>query len=99
MSLMNFTKKQVRGRLEANQKTMADKTKKQPRNVPGPFYVDDSCIDCDICRENAASFFRRDDELGYSYVWKQPETETEIALAIEARDGCPSDSIGSDGVK
>ena len=22
-----------------------------PRNVPGPFYVDATCIDCDLCRE------------------------------------------------
>lgn len=76
---------------------MADKNTKQPRNVPGPFYVDGSCIDCDICRIDAPAFFKRDDETGYSYVWKQPETDTEKALARDALDGCPTDSIGADG--
>ena len=76
---------------------MATKTTKQPRNVPGSFYVDETCIDCDLCRENAPAFFRRDDDRGYSYVWKQPGTEEEIAQATEALDGCPSDSIGKDG--
>src|SRR4051812_30960716 len=32
---------------------MADKTRKVPENVPGRYYVDDTCIDCDLCRETA----------------------------------------------
>jgi ferredoxin len=75
---------------------MAEITNKNPRNIHGPFYVDDTCIDCDICRENAPAFFRRDEETGFSYVWKQPETDTETALAKTALEGCPTDSIGKD---
>jgi hypothetical protein len=27
---------------------MADKTNRLSLNAPGPFYVDDTCIDCDL---------------------------------------------------
>ncbi|HEY8965252.1 MAG TPA: ferredoxin, partial [Candidatus Methylacidiphilales bacterium] len=58
------------------------------------FFVDNSCIDCDLCRSNAPRFFTRQDDGGYTYVYKQPETDEEIAEAREALEGCPSDSIG-----
>jgi ferredoxin len=77
--------------------TMAEKTNKLPQNVPGPYYVDDSCIDCDLCRTTALDFFRRDDEIGFSVVYRQPVTPDEKALAEEARQGCPTESIGNDG--
>ncbi|MES2920060.1 MAG: ferredoxin [Verrucomicrobiota bacterium] len=34
---------------------------------------------------------------GLSYVWKQPATPEEILAAEEARQGCPTISIGDDG--
>ncbi len=52
---------------------MADKDDKWQENVPGKFYVDEQCIDCDLCRETAPKFFTRNDDGGYSYVHKQPE--------------------------
>lgn len=67
---------------------------RNPENVPGSFYVDNSCIDCDMCRGNAPQFFTRWDEGGYSIVHTQPVTEEEIAQAIDAMEGCPSESIG-----
>ena len=76
---------------------MANLENRLTQNVPGRFYVDDSCIDCDQCRFNVPSSFRRDDDLGSSVVFRQPETPEEIALAEEAAEGCPSSSIGSDG--
>jgi ferredoxin len=76
---------------------MASKENKYPENVPGKFYVDDNCIDCDLCRETAPASFTRQDDGGYSYVYKQPETEEEIAKAIEAMEGCPVEAIGNDG--
>ena len=66
-------------------------------NVTGAFYVDASCIDCDLCRSTAPEFFSRHDESGFSIVHRQPATPEEIALAQEALDECPSDSIGNDG--
>jgi ferredoxin len=63
----------------------------------GSYYVDDTCIDCDLCRETAPQFFRRYDDGGYSIVYRQPETAEEIAIAEEARVGCPTETIGNDG--
>ncbi len=76
---------------------MADNTEKTEKNVPGKFYVDSNCIDCDLCRESAPDFFSRDDDEGVSFVCKQPVTDEEIALCTEAMEGCPVQSIGDDG--
>jgi ferredoxin len=76
---------------------MANKAEKWGENVPGKFYVDQQCIDCDLCRETAPLFFTRHDEGGYSYVFKQPTTEEEAALCMEALEGCPVEAIGNDG--
>ncbi|CAN5837283.1 hypothetical protein BH11VER1_BH11VER1_35380 [soil metagenome] len=76
---------------------MADKENKNPLSVSGSFYVDDSCTDCDLCRSLAEFTFIRDDEVGMSYVHRQPVSADELALAEEAMNGCPSQSIGNDG--
>ncbi|HBR56074.1 MAG TPA: ferredoxin [Blastocatellia bacterium] len=76
---------------------MAEKENRLPDNAPGRFYVDDQCIDCDVCRDTAPANFTRSDENGYSYVYKQPETEEELALCVEAFDTCPVEAIGDDG--
>jgi ferredoxin len=76
---------------------MADKNFKVPENVHGKFYLDNSCVDCDLCREMAPQFFKRFDEGGYTYVWRQPNSPDEIKLAEEAKNSCPTESIGNDG--
>ncbi|XHR29091.1 MAG: ferredoxin [Chthoniobacteraceae bacterium] len=76
---------------------MADIANKYPDNVLGRYYVDDQCIDCDLCRETAPANFGRNDEGGHSYVLKQPETEEEENLCREAKEGCPVEAIGDDG--
>jgi ferredoxin len=76
---------------------MADARDKVTESVPGRFYVDTQCIDCDVCRETAPENFRRNDEKGYSYVFRQPETKEEEAQCQEARDCCPVEAIGEDG--
>jgi ferredoxin len=70
---------------------------KYPDNVPGKFYVDDQCIDCDLCRETAPDNFTRNEDGGYSFVYKQPATPEEAALCKEAMEGCPVEAIGNDG--
>ncbi len=67
---------------------MADIANKYAENVSGKFYVDDQCIDCDLCRETAPANFTRIDDGGYSYVFKQPLTPEEEALCKEAMEGC-----------
>lgn len=76
---------------------MAEIENKHPENVAGGFYVDDECIDCDLCRETAPSNFTREEDGGYSFVYKQPENEEEIAQCKEAMEGCPVEAIGDDG--
>ena len=76
---------------------MPEIAERLPVNVTGTFYVDATCIDCDLCRNTAPRFFTRDDELGQSYVHRQPTTDEEHELALEAMDECPSNSIGNDG--
>ena len=76
---------------------MANFNDRVPENVPGPYYNDLTCIDCGLCPEIAPGIFRRQDDQGYSYVHRQPVTPEEIALAEEARESCPTESIGNDG--
>jgi ferredoxin len=76
---------------------MAEIEDKLPENIRGKYYVDSQCIDCDVCRDTAPENFTRDDENGYSYVYKQPETPEEIELCEESIAVCPVEAIGSDG--
>ena len=76
---------------------MAEKDEKWPENVSGKFYVDEQCIDCDLCRETAPDFFTRNEDGGYSFVHKQPESAEDIELCMEALEGCPVEAIGEDG--
>ncbi len=76
---------------------MSDKINKYPENATGSFYVDTQCIDCDLCRQSAPKNFQRQEDRGYSYVFKQPATSEEIAQCVEAMEGCPVEAIGQDG--
>lgn len=76
---------------------MASVADKYTDNVPGKFYTDSQCIDCDLCRQTAPEFFDRNAEKGYSFVSKQPTTPEEIALCQQAVDECPVEAIGNDG--
>ena len=77
---------------------MAEVKDKLADNVPGRYYVDRMCIDCDVCRDTAPANFTRNDDNGYSYVYKQPQTPEEIALCHEAFDACPVEAVGDDGM-
>ena len=66
---------------------------KQPRkqNAPGNLFVDESCIDCDVCRWMCPSVFGR---VGIkSAVLAQPSTEQEKLQAYAAMITCPVGSI------
>ena len=75
---------------------MAEVKEKLPDNVPGKFYVDRQCIDCDVCRDTSPANFTRNDENGYSYVHRQPSTPEEFELFREALMACPVEAIGDD---
>ncbi len=76
---------------------MADPNDRYPDNAPGEFYVDPNCIDCDVCRDSAPDNFTRNDASGYSYVYKQPETEAEREECLRAIGECPVEAIGDNG--
>jgi ferredoxin len=76
---------------------MPDRKDRVKENVVGAYYVDSTCIDCDVCRDTAPENFTRSDENSYSFVFKQPETEEEKASCEEALTCCPVEAIGNDG--
>jgi ferredoxin len=76
---------------------MADPEDKLPDNVPGAWYVDSNCIDCDVCRTTAPNNFEANEDEGYSFVSKQPANDEEKALMEEAMESCPTEAIGNDG--
>jgi ferredoxin len=76
---------------------MADATRKVPETVSGRYYVDVTCIDCDLCRETAPLNFVRNDPEGYSYVRRQPDDPAQEAACLAAMEECPVEAIGDDG--
>lgn len=71
---------------------MADFRKAGLENVPGEFFVDTTCIDCDTCRQLAPQVFG--EAAKYAYVHHQPQSATERRLAMHALVSCPTGSIG-----
>lgn len=71
---------------------MASLQQRLPENVPGDFFVDSTCIDCDTCSQLAPSIFR--DHGDQCSVYHQPETTDETRLAMMALVACPTGSIG-----
>ena len=76
---------------------MASIEKRLAENVPGDFYVDDSCIDCDTCRWIAPDVFARSDAAEMSYVGSQPADSRDAERARMALVACPTSSIGTLG--
>jgi glyoxylase-like metal-dependent hydrolase (beta-lactamase superfamily II)/ferredoxin len=72
---------------------MAQISKRLSENVAGEFFVDESCIDCDACRQIAPASFR--DHGGQSSVYKQPQNPGEQHRAFMALVACPTASIGT----
>ncbi len=75
---------------------MANVAERVPESVPGRFYVDTSCIYCELCALTAPSVFKEEKSRGWAYVARQPVTSEEIAAAIAALEGCPTESIGEE---
>jgi len=68
-----------------------------PLNVPGKYYIDSDCTDCDLCRFHAPANIRRDERTGISYVFKQPATPKETEAVELGVGGCPTEAVGNDG--
>lgn len=74
---------------------MANLRKRVPENVPGDFFVDSTCIDCDACRQIAPSVFG--EAAATSFVKAQPVSRPERRQALRALLACPTGSIGCRG--
>jgi glyoxylase-like metal-dependent hydrolase (beta-lactamase superfamily II)/ferredoxin len=74
---------------------MANPKKRVPENVPGDFFVDATCIDCDACRQIAPSVFGEAAET--SFVKAQPVSSALRRGALQALLACPTGSIGNFG--
>jgi glyoxylase-like metal-dependent hydrolase (beta-lactamase superfamily II)/ferredoxin len=72
---------------------MASLHQRLPENVPGDFFVDSTCIDCETCSELAPAIFR--DHGDQCSVYHQPENEDEVRRAMMALVSCPTGSIGT----
>lgn len=68
-----------------------------PANVPGEYYVNNFCIDCDLCGEIAPDNFKRKDGSNYWFVYKQPKNRDEKAQCKDAAENCPVEAIKNDG--
>src|SRR5262245_59693396 len=66
--------------------------KRVPENVPGNFFVDSTCIDCDACRQIAPLTFGEAAET--SFVKAQPVASADRRQALQALLACPTGSIG-----
>src|SRR5262249_57656125 len=72
---------------------MANLALRLPENVPGDFFVDSTCIDCDACRQIAPGTFVDDGDT--SVVYRQPADAEETKRALMALVACPPASIGT----
>jgi glyoxylase-like metal-dependent hydrolase (beta-lactamase superfamily II)/ferredoxin len=66
---------------------------RRPGNAEGDFYVDSSCIDCDLCRQISPGVFQ--EEGGQSVVGRQPTGPRELLRTQMALVTCPTGSIGT----
>ena len=71
---------------------MANPRNRVPENVPGDFFVDSTCIDCDACRQIAPATFGQASDT--SFVRSQPNSPTDRRQALQALLSCPTGSIG-----
>jgi glyoxylase-like metal-dependent hydrolase (beta-lactamase superfamily II)/ferredoxin len=76
---------------------MADPARRHPANAPGPWFVDASCINCDVSRQCAPWMFGEADD--QAIVVRQPAGADEEKDAMRALLACPTASIGVAGAK
>jgi len=72
---------------------LANRAAAYPDNVPGDWFVDERCIDCDVCRQLAADTFAAAKD--HSFVSRQPASAREQGDALRALLSCPTGAIGS----
>jgi glyoxylase-like metal-dependent hydrolase (beta-lactamase superfamily II)/ferredoxin len=72
---------------------VASHARRRAENEAGDFFVDSTCIDCDLCRQIAPLTFGQAGEM--SAVHRQPATLNDVDAALRALVTCPVGSIGT----
>ena len=81
---------------------MADASIRLAENVPGSWYVDDTCTPCHVCLDEAGPStatplmcYNADESKVYFF--KQPGSPEELEAAQRALEICPTNAVGNDG--
>lgn len=72
---------------------MADAKRRVASNVEGDFFVDSSCINCDVSRDYAPKTFG--DDGSHAFVKQQPASDADTLAAQMALLACPVAAIGT----
>jgi ferredoxin len=73
---------------------MPDPSRKNPKNAPGPWYVDLSCVACDTCTDISPEIFGRGEDRAAFVREHRPAEADLFRFALES---CPTEAIGDDG--
>ena len=76
---------------------MADPNAKQSENAPGKWYVDETCVPCHACMDEAPMLLKYADDEEHVYFHRQPANQEEEETAAMAMQACPTEAIGNDG--
>jgi glyoxylase-like metal-dependent hydrolase (beta-lactamase superfamily II) len=76
---------------------VAQVSRRHAANAPGAWFVDTTCINCDVSRQCAPWMFGEADD--QAIVIRQPATPEERIQATRAMLACPTASIGVEGAK
>ncbi|EJO67784.1 MULTISPECIES: ferredoxin [Leptospira] len=76
---------------------MADKNDKVKQNAPGKYYIDNSCVPCNDCLEEAPMLLKYTEDESKVYFHRQPVTPEEEIAARKAMEICPVEALGDDG--
>lgn len=72
---------------------MPNPAQRHPKNAPGPWYVDLTCISCDTCTDISPEIFGRDADRK-AYVRAQLPAEGKLfRFAVES---CPVEAVGEE---
>lgn len=76
---------------------MASINERWEDNSVGKYYVDKSCIMCNVCSDIAPTLFNESESGDHHVLVRQPANSAEEQSIRDAIDQCPVDAIGEDG--
>lgn len=77
---------------------MANIAERWEDNITGKYYVDKSCIFCNLCIELAPNNLINSPQNDHVIIYKQPDSDEEISQCKEAIEQCPVEAIGDDNL-